>query len=259
MCGSTGEFIYMNAEQQKKVLTAGMEVAGKNKILIGGASAPTEESVLNLLKYMDKIGYQYALICPPYYFPQTPENVLDFYRTISKKAPPRIKILMYNIPFCAPEIPLQYMEELLAIPNIIGLKDSSGNFLYLSKVMGVVKDKRPDFHVFTGQDACFLPALTLGVSGCISALSWMFDKEENELLESYHQKNLERASEIQMNIIQLVRHLDGISFPENYRILSKVIGVDSGEIQRHFYNLNDVFCYQWIEQMTILVQKLRMS
>lgn len=259
MCGSTGEFIYMNAEQQKKVLAAGMEVAGKNKILIGGASAPTEESVLNLLKYMDKIGYQYALICPPYYFPQTPENVLDFYRTISKKAPPRIKILMYNIPFCAPEIPLQYMEELLAIPYIIGLKDSSGNFLYLSKVMGVVKDKRPDFHVFTGQDACFLPALTLGVSGCISALSWMFDKEENELLESYHQKNLERASEIQMNIIQLVRHLDGISFPENYRILSKVIGVDSGEIQRHFYNLNDVFCYQWIEQMTILVQKLRMS
>ena len=86
-----------------------------------------------------------------------------------------------------------------------------------------------------------------------------FDKEENELLESYHQKNLERASEIQMNIVQLVRHLDGISFPENYRILSKVIGVDSGEIQRHFYNLNDVFCYQWIEQMTILVQKLRMS
>ena len=60
-------------------------------------------------------------------------------------------------------------------------------------------------------------------------------------------------------VVQLVRHLDGISFPENYRILSKVIGVDSGEIQRHFYNLNDVFCYQWIEQMTILVQKLRMS
>ena len=78
MCGSTGEFIYMNAEQQKKVLTAGMEVAGKNKILIGGASAPTEESVLNLLKYMDKIGYQYALICPPVLFSSDAGKCIGF-------------------------------------------------------------------------------------------------------------------------------------------------------------------------------------
>lgn len=258
MCGSTGEFIYMDTEQQKEVLAAGMETVGKHKILIGGASAPTERGVQNLLEYMEKIGYKYALICPPYYFPQTPENVLNFYRTISKKTPSGIKILMYNIPFCAPEIPLEYMKELLDIPNIIGLKDSSGNMMYLSKVMGVIKEKRPDFHVFTGQDICLLPALTLGASGCISALSWMFDKEEKELIEAYHCRNLEKASQIQMNIIQLVRHLDGIAFPENYRILSGIIGVDAGKVQRHFDNLNDEFCSQWIAQTIVLVQKLRM-
>ena len=86
----------------------------------------------------------------------------------------------------------------------------------------------------------------------------MFDKEEKELIEAYHCRNLEKASQIQMNIIQLVRHLDGIAFPENYRILSGIIGVDAGKVQRHFDNLNDEFCSQWIAQTIVLVQKLRM-
>lgn len=259
LCGSTGEFVYMDQNQQKDVLRIGMEEAGNKKKLIGGASAATERAVLEFLEYMSELGYEYAMICPPYYYPQSPENVVSFYETISRKAPTGIKLLMYNIPFCSPEIPLKYMERLLQIPNIVGMKDSSGNMMYLSKVMGMVNEVRPDFNVFTGQDSAFLPSLTIGVSGCMSALCWMIDGAVSGIMEAYFKLDLKTASEIQMKIIQLVRHLDAIAFPENYRVLSEIVGISAGKPQRSLYNLNKEFCSQWITKAVELVQTLRVK
>lgn len=257
LCGSTGEFVYMDAEQQKKVLRIGMEECGKYKVLIGGASAATEHKVLDILYYMKELGYTYAIICPPYYYPQCSENIASFYETVSENAPEGIQILMYNIPFCSPEIPLSHMDRLIRLPNIIGMKDSSGNMMYLSKVMGMVNEMRSDFSVFIGQDSAFLPGLTLGVSGCMSALCWMLDEVLAGVWEAYKKNDMQRASRIQMEIIQLVRHLDSIAFPENYRILSGIIGVDAGKPQRNLYNLKVDFCSPWIARAVELVQRVK--
>ena len=106
LCGSTGEFIYMNPDQQKSVLRIGMEEAGKSKCLIGGASAATERGVLETWFYMRTLGYEYAMISPPFYYPQSAENIVSFYETISKKAPEGIKIFLVNSSFCFPGIHL---------------------------------------------------------------------------------------------------------------------------------------------------------
>lgn len=259
MCGSTGEFVYMTPEQQKLVLKIGMEEAGEKKVMIGGASGATESRVLDLLEYMSGVGYRYAMICPPYYYPQSPENVLSFYDMISRHAPDEMKILLYNIPFCSPEIPLGYLPELLQYPNIIGMKDSSGNMMYLSKVMGTVSKMRPDFAVFTGQDSAFLPSLTIGVSGCMSALCWMLDDILSDILCAYKNNDFEQASRRQLEIIRLVMQLDSVAFPENYRVLAEIIGIDAGKIQRSLHNMNKEFCSQWIACLIETVQKLRIK
>ncbi len=62
---------------------------------------------------------------------------------------------------------------------------------------------------------------------------------------------------MQMEIIQLVRHLDAVAFPENYRILSGITGVDVGKPQRSLHNLNVEFCSPWIAQAVELVQRIR--
>lgn len=258
LCGSTGEFVYMDTKQQKKVLRIGIEECGKHKVLIGGASAATERKVLDILCYMKELGYTYAIVCPPYYYPQSPENIVSFYETVSENAPEGMQILMYNIPFCSPEIPLSHMDRLIGFPNIIGMKDSSGNIMYLSKVMGMVNEMRPDFAVFTGQDSAFLPGLTLGISGCMSALCWMLDEVLAGIWQAYKKNDLQRASRMQMEIIQLVRHLDTFAFPENYRILSGIIGVDAGKTQRRLHNLNVEFGSLWIARAVELVRRIKL-
>lgn len=257
LCGSTGEFVYMTPEQQKQVLRIGMEEAGKIKLLIGGASAATERGVLDILNYMQTLGYRFAMVCPPYYYPQSPENILNFYKTISENAPEGMKILMYNIPFCSPEIPLSCFEKLLAFRNIVGMKDSSGNMLYLAKIMSLIDEKRPEFAVFTGQDATFLPSLSLGCSGCMSALAWILDEVDQKICLFYQTNCLYEARILQIKLIHLIRHLDKIAFPENYRVLSEVIGVSAGEPQRNLYNMNTKFYAWWIAKAIKLIEELK--
>ena len=129
--------------------------------------------------------------------------------------------------------------------------------LYLAKIMSLVEEKRPEFAVFTGQDATFLPSLTVGCSGCMSALAWMLDKADWKIWTAYQNNQINIAKEVQMKVMRMVRHLDEIAFPENYRVLSEVIGVSAGEPQRNLYNMNAEFCTWWIAKAVKLLEELK--
>lgn len=257
LCGSTGEFVYMSAEQSKQVLTIAAKIAGNKKILIGGASATTEDRVADYLNCLAELGYSYAIVCPPYYYPQKDEEILSFYRTIAMKAPEGIKIILYNIPFCAPKISLAIIQELMVCENIVGMKDSSGDMLYLSKVMWASETRRPEFSVFCGQDAVLLPALTLGIQGDMSSLAWIADETISEVMNCYDTGEQKRAELLQLNVISLVEHLDKITFPENYRALAQAVGIPCGLPQRAFFDIKSPEYDNWKEGALKIMQKLR--
>lgn len=254
--GSSSEFVYMSPEQNKRVLRMAANLVGSQKILVGGVNAPSEFRVLDYLCCIAESGYTYAMLCPPYYYPQKTEDIYSFYCTICERAPRNIKILAYNIPFCAPQIPLEILPGLMEKENFVGLKDSSGDMLYLAKLKCIADTYRPEFSVFCGQDAVLLPSLTLGVQGSISSLGWMFSKPIIDLINSYDTGNYGRAELLQQNIISLVRHLDKIPFPENYRALSQVVGIDCGIPQRSFRSLEPSRLSQWKKEAHMLLQKL---
>ena len=83
LCGSTSEFIYLELDQAKRVFQLGKECVSEEKVLIGGAGGANEHQVMERLEYLADIGYTYSIICPPYYYPQKPEDIYDFYRNIS--------------------------------------------------------------------------------------------------------------------------------------------------------------------------------
>ena len=256
ICGSTSEFVYMSPEQNKQVLRISAKIAMDKKTLIGGASATTEDRVIDYLNYLAELGYSYAIICPPYYYPQKNEEILSFYQTISLKAPSTIKIILYNIPFCAPAISLSIIKELMNCENIVGMKDSSGDMLYLSKVMWSSEVIRPEFSVFCGQDAILLPSLTLGTQGDMSSLAWILDQTIYELISCYDAGDQKRAELLQLHIISMVEHLDKITFPENYRSLAQVAGIPCGLPQRAFPNIRSPEYNNWKEGAHNIIDKL---
>lgn len=135
--GSTGEAVMLNDEERREVLRVTAEVAAPEKVLIAGTGAESVIETLRLTEYAAGLKYDVALVRTPHFYrPQMkPEALLAFYRTVADRSP--LPVLLYTVPpFTAYDLPLEVITELADHPNIIGIKESSGN---VEKVTAMVK------------------------------------------------------------------------------------------------------------------------
>ena len=138
--GSTGEAVMLSDDERRDVLRIAAEVAAPEKVLIAGTGAESVIETLRLTDFAAEAGYDAALVRTPHFYrPQMkPEAMLAFYRTVADRSP--IPVLLYTVPpFTAYDLPLEVISELADHPNIIGIKESSGN---VEKVAAMVKATR---------------------------------------------------------------------------------------------------------------------
>lgn len=138
--GSTGEAVMLSDEERRDVLRAASEVAAPEKVLIAGVGAESVIETLRLTEHAARLGYDAALARTPHFYrPQMkPEAMLAFYRTLADRSP--LPVLLYTVPpFTAYDLPMEVIVELAEHPNIIGIKESSGN---VEKVAAMVAATR---------------------------------------------------------------------------------------------------------------------
>jgi dihydrodipicolinate synthase/N-acetylneuraminate lyase len=134
--GSTGEAIMLSDQEQHDVLKTARETAAPNKVLIAGTGGESAIETLRLTEYAAELGYDVALIRTPHFYrPQMqPANLLAFYRAVADRSP--LPILIYNVPpFTAYNMPPELVIELAEHPNIIGIKESSGDVEKIRKMV----------------------------------------------------------------------------------------------------------------------------
>lgn len=138
--GSTGEAVMLSDEERRDVLRATVEAAAPEKVLIAGTGAESVLETLKLTEFAAKLQYDVALVRTPHFYrPQMkPEVLLGFYRTVADRSP--LPVLLYTVPpYTAYDLPLEVIVELAEHPNIIGIKESSGN---VEKVAAMVQRTR---------------------------------------------------------------------------------------------------------------------
>jgi 4-hydroxy-2-oxoglutarate aldolase len=138
--GSTGEAVMLSDDERREVLRATVEAAAPEKVLIAGTGAESVAETLKLTEHAALLKYDVALIRTPHFYrPQMkPEAMLTFYRTVADRSP--LPVLLYTVPpYTAYDLPLEVIVELAEHPNIIGIKESSGN---VEKVAAMVKQTR---------------------------------------------------------------------------------------------------------------------
>lgn len=128
--GSTGEAVHLSTEEQKDVLRIARENCANEKVLVAGVGQESAQATLEMIDAADKLDYDVALVrTPAYYRPQMnakPESLLAYYRFVADRSP--LPVLLYSVPpFTAYDLPVEMVAELAAHPNIIGIKESSGN------------------------------------------------------------------------------------------------------------------------------------
>jgi 4-hydroxy-2-oxoglutarate aldolase len=138
--GSTGEAIMLSDQERREVLKVARAAATPNKVLIAGTGVESAVETLRLTEYAAELGYDVALIRTPHFYRKQmlPANLLAFYRTVADRSP--LPVMIYNVPvFTAYDIPAEVVIELAGHPNIVAIKESSGD---VEKVRKMVEGTR---------------------------------------------------------------------------------------------------------------------
>jgi 4-hydroxy-2-oxoglutarate aldolase len=126
--GSTGEAILLSDQERRDVLKAAREAAAPNKVLVAGTGIESAMETLRLTEYAAELGYDIAMVRTPHYYKKQmqPANILAFYRTVADRSP--LPVIIYNFPQATGyDIPVELVIELAKHPNLIGIKESSGD------------------------------------------------------------------------------------------------------------------------------------
>jgi 4-hydroxy-tetrahydrodipicolinate synthase len=166
-CGTTGENPTLTLAERLRIVELLVdEAAGETPILAGAGGYNTRE-VIHLAGEMKKAGASGLLSVTPYYNKPTQEGLFQHYRAIAESTP--LPIIVYNVPGrTGVNIEVHTLTRLAAIPNIVGVKEASGNMAQLCEVCRAVPSS---FIVLSGDDVLTLPLMAVGGHGVISVAS----------------------------------------------------------------------------------------
>ena len=134
--GSTGEAILLSDQERRDALKVARAAAAPNKVLIAGTGIESAIETLRLTEYAAELGYDVAMVRTPHYYKKQMQtaNILAFYRTFADRSP--LPVIIYNFPQATGyDIPAEMVIELAGHPNLIGIKESSGDVEKVRKMV----------------------------------------------------------------------------------------------------------------------------
>ena len=199
--GSTGECVSLSDAESEALVRAARAAAAPGKALIAGTARESTRLTVDFTNRMADSGIDVALVRSPSYFKSrmTREALKAHFLAVADKA--RVPILVYNIPAnTGISLEASLVIELSAHPNVIGLKESSGNIAYLGEVIRRVP---PGFRYFLGSGSVFLPGLELGACGAILAVADAAPELCSKIYSLFRDGKLDEARTLQLDLIPL--------------------------------------------------------
>src|SRR4029077_9075715 len=197
--GSTGESVLLSRKEVETVLVAVKESAAPGLRLIAGTGAESTAETIDRTKRAAELGYHVALVKPPYYYKPVynPEVLIAHFRRVADASP--IPVMLYSVPqFTGIALEAPEVTVLAQHPNIIGIKESSGNVQRAAEMLAAVP---PSFQILVGSASMMFPSMVLGAVGTILALASPLPKQCVALFEAVRTGNLEKARELQVSLL----------------------------------------------------------
>jgi len=198
--GSTGEAVLLTRAEMDGILATVKESAAKEKKLLAGAGAESTAETIERTKRAAEFEYDAVLVKTPYYYKPAykPEVLIEHFRRVADESP--IPVMLYSIPqFTGIALGAAEVAALAEHPNIIGIKDSSGNVQGVAEIVAVTP---PAFQILVGSAASVYPSMTIGARGAILALACALPEKCVALFELFRQGHHEKARELQAILVR---------------------------------------------------------
>ncbi len=201
-CGTTAETPTLTHDEWLRVIDVNIEVSsGRVPIVAGATSNSTKEAVEKAKEVAARPGVSAILTASPYYNKPTQEGQYRHFRAIAEAIDK--PIILYNVPGrTAANIEPATLARLAEVPNIVGVKEASGNLSQIADVCNIVPES---FLVFSGDDAVTLPVMALGGVGVISVASNEIPREMAEMTRAVLNNDWSKARNIHRKYLPLMQ------------------------------------------------------
>ncbi len=222
--GTTGESSTMSHEEDNAVCEYTVKrVAGRIPVICGSGSNDTRTMLEKSLAF-ERLGADGLLIITPYYNKANEEGIYRHFATVADAV--KIPCILYNVPGrtgCS--ISEANVARLSKHPNIIGIKEASGNISYAAKIARYLSD---DFVMYSGNDDMIVPMLALGASGVISVLANVAPRETHRMVMDCLEGRVKESRDLQLKLLEVTNDLfievNPIPVKEALNLMGKDVG-----------------------------------
>ncbi|SKC92638.1 dihydrodipicolinate synthase family protein [Maledivibacter halophilus] len=235
--GSNSETVYLTEEEKLKLIELTVKNNPKDRIILAGTGLESTKATIELTNKASDLGADAALILTPNYYggKMTDEALINYFTEVADNT--RIPILIYNVTkFTHINISPKAVEVLSKHPNIIGMKDSSGNMPQMVEFIRVV-DK--EFNLLVGTASAWYPALTLGVKGSIMALANCCPNECALVQKYFDEGNWEKAREVYVRMYPVNKAVTGTFGIAGLKHTCDKLGFEGGFTRKPLLNLKE--------------------
>ena len=202
-CGTTGEGSTLTDEEHRGVIEYTVKKVNGRVPVIAGTGSNDTAYAIELTKFACEVGADAMLLVTPYYNKATTKGLIKSFEVVADVSTK--PCILYNVPSRTGCNLLPASAAVLADhPNIVAIKEASGNISQIAELASLVRDK---MDIYSGNDDQIVPVLSLGGKGVISVLSNLMPKETSQMCHKFFAGDVAGSAKMQLDLLELVNAL----------------------------------------------------
>ncbi|MFP3726992.1 4-hydroxy-tetrahydrodipicolinate synthase [Priestia filamentosa] len=228
VAGTTGESPTLTSEEKLFLFSHVKDVAGDRAKVIANVGSNDTLSSVQFAREVSRQGKVDALmLVNPYYNKPSQKGLYRHFKTIAEST--KLPIMLYNIQGrTAVNTTAETIIELSKIPNIVAVKESSGD---LSQIATIVEGTPSDFHVYSGDDNLTLPILSVGGSGVVSVASHVVGNEMKQMIDAFFSGDVVRAGQWHRALLPIFEGMFFTTNPVPVKAVLREMGLNKGSVR----------------------------
>lgn len=229
--GTTGESATITHQEQKKMMEILVDEVKGKAAAVAGAGSNSSREALDLVKYAEDVGADYALVITPYYNKPQPNGLYEHYKMLSESTD--IPIIVYNVPSrTGTDIDVETIGRVAQLDNIVALKEANPD---LDKVSQIIQKMDQlgvnDFLVLSGNDNLTLPMISQGCKGVISVVGNVDPARMSEMVKKALEGDFQGAQDLHYELYDLMKVLFVESNPVPAKTALNMMGRPAGHVR----------------------------
>ncbi len=228
ICGTTGEASTLSHEEHIAVIAHGVKTVNKRIPVIAGTGSNSTETAIYLSVEAEKAGADAVLQVSPYYNKASQKGLIKHFTAVANSI--KIPVILYNVPSrtgcnIKPETQAELINN---VPNIVGVKEASGDISAIAQVKKLIGDNGT---IYSGNDDQAVPIMSLGGKGLISVLSNVAPKYTHDMVCSFLEGDVKKSCDMQIKALDLIDALFCEVNPIPVKTALNLMGLNVGPLR----------------------------